>query len=131
MKLPTIAPRVIMIIAAVVLFAFLAWFGPSQCQKLRSQRAQSGVDGAQADAFQNSAGDAVAAQAEANARESTSEATTRSNERNIRDAQGSSDAVNPAVRDAGFASLCKRPAFRDSPTGRLRCTAAAGVEKGR
>ncbi len=103
----------------------------TQCQKSRNEDAQAKVDRSQADAFTNSAADAVNAQGAANAREAESDALTRSNERTIRDAQGSTDKVNPAVRDAGLDSLCRRPSYRDSERCRMRGAAARGLEEGR
>jgi FtsZ-interacting cell division protein ZipA len=113
-----------MIVGAVLLLGIIA-FGVHSCDQRRSKAAQSRVNDAQSGAFQNSAGDAVATQGAVNQRTSDSEATTRSNERDIRNAQGADDAVNSGVRDAGFTSLCKRPSFRNSPTGRLRCPPAS------
>lgn len=126
-----IAGRTIAALVLVVVAVLILLWGPAACQKIRSLTAQGRMDKEQSGAFHNSAADAVGTQGEANKRESESEATTRSNERTIRDAEGANDAVNPAVRDAGFASLCKRASFRNSPTGRLRCPAPGGVEKGR
>lgn len=126
-----IAGRTIALIIGVLVLIVAVSLTVRSCDKRRAEHAQNKVDQAQGDAFQNSATDAVTTQGEANKREADSEAMTRSNERTIRDAEGSTDAVNPAVRDAGFASLCKRPSFRNSPTGRLRCPPAARVEKGR
>jgi hypothetical protein len=50
----------------------------------------------------------VAASGEAAA---ASETLTRSNEQQIRAAQGSNAAVDPAARDAGIAALCRRPSY--------------------
>lgn len=108
--------------ALAVVILLLVTLG--QCEKRRNEGAQSKVDRGQADAFTNSAADAVNTQGAANAREADSEALTRSNERTIRDAQGSTDPVNPAVRDAGLDSLCRRPAYRDSERCRMRVTPA-------
>ncbi len=108
-----------MVWAALALVIGTAVF-MTQCQKGRNEAAQAKVDRSQADAFTNSAADAVNTQGAANARETESDALTRSNERTIRDAQGSTDKVNPAVRDAGLDSLCKRPSYRDSERCRLR-----------
>jgi hypothetical protein len=123
--------QIAMLIALVILIAFVVFAGPAACQKIRSLAAQGRVTAAQGSAYQNSAADAVATQSGANERQSESEATTRSNERTIRDAKGADAAVDPAVRDSGFASLCKRPSFRNSPTGKLRCAPASGVAKAR
>ncbi len=128
MILPTLSTRAVALIAGLVAMGVLALVIPSCLQKQRSERAQARVEASQAAAASESAKDAIGTQGAANDRATASEATTRSNERTIRDAQGSTDAVNPAVRDAGFASLCARKSFRDSPSGKLRCDPAAVVE---
>jgi outer membrane murein-binding lipoprotein Lpp len=120
-----ITGRIVVVIIGAVLIVGLILAGPAACNRIRSLTAQSKVDHAQTGAFTNSASDAVNTASGAATNEAASDATTRSNERNIRDAKGASDKVDPAVRDAGFTSLCKRPSFRDSPTGRLRCTSAS------
>jgi Flp pilus assembly protein TadB len=98
----------------VVAFLYL-----QSCSQNRQRAAQSKVDRSQGDAFQNSAGDAVNTIGTANRREGESEALTRQNEKEIRDAEGASQSVNPAVRDAGLRSLCRRAAYRDSERCRL------------
>ncbi len=127
----SIAGRLVaMVVGGLFLLAVIS-FGVTQCQKRRSQAAQGRVNAEMGSAYQNSVTDAVAAAGEANKRETESEALTRSNERTIRDAQGANDAVNPGVRDAGFASLCRRPSYRNSPDGRVRCAPAPGVAQRR
>ena len=123
-----IAARTLALIAGIIALVVLAMWVPSCIQKQRSVAAQARTDAAQAGAAQNSAADAIAVQGAANERQINSEATTRSNERTIRDAQGANDAVNPAVRNAGFDSLCRRASFRNSPSGKLRCHIAADME---
>lgn len=110
------------VIAGLVLF--LALWGPAACQKMRSQQAQGKLDRAQSGAFQNSAADAIDTQGKANERERQSEDVGRANREDIRNAKGSDAAVDPAARDAGFRSLCKRPSFRATEQGKLRCPPA-------
>ena len=119
--------------AAVVLalVVFLLLWGPAACNAIRSLTVQNRVNQGQSDALTNSARDAIGTQGDVAGNATASEDTTRSNERNIRDAKGADAQVDPAVRDAGFASLCKRPSFRNSPSGRLRCPAASGVAPAR
>lgn len=90
------------------------------CQQARQQAAQSRVDKAQHGALENSAADAINTQGEVSARDRASEDITRTNEKDIRNAEGANDPVNPAARDAGLASLCRRAAYRDSERCRLR-----------
>jgi hypothetical protein len=118
----TLATRAILLTLGIVALVLAVGFTVRSCDKRHSQAAQSRVEGAEDGAFANSAGDAVNAVSGVGQNEAASDSLTRSNERSIRDAEGSTDKVNPASRDAGFASLCKRPSFRNSATGRLRCT---------
>jgi hypothetical protein len=117
--------RNIILMAMVAgLILFLALWGPAACQKMRSQQAQSKLDRAQGDAFENSAADAINTQGAANVRERESEDVSRSNREDIRNAKGSDAAVDPAARDAAFRGLCKRASFRATEQGKLRCPPA-------
>ena len=116
MTLPDLTPRrTIALIAGLVLMALLALSVPSCLSKWRSERAQSRVDRSQADAASNSAGDAIATVTGAGKRETASEAMTRSNEREIRDAEGAGEKVKPGVDAAGRRALCRRPAYANDP----------------
>lgn len=72
------------------------------------------LDHAQTTATVESAKDAIATQGAATANEQASEELTQSNDKEIRNAKGADAAVDPAVRDAGLASLCRRPAYKSS-----------------
>ena len=100
-------------LAIVLIFALL--FALSQCDKRRSQGAQSRVERSQADAQSNSSMDAIATQGAAAGRERASEDLTRSNDRDIRASEGAGDQVKPGVDAAGRAALCKREAYRNDP----------------
>lgn len=126
-----LSAKVMAIAILVGLVGLLVFGGLRACQKLRSVEAQSKVDTAQGGAFKNSAADAINTQSGVNERERESEAVTRTNEEDIRNAKGADAAVDPAVRDAGFAGMCKRPSFRNSPTGRVRCPPPAPVAPAR
>ena len=108
-----------MIVAAAVLVAVIA-FGVRSCDKHRSEAAQARLQRDQGSAQSNSAADAVSAVAASSAASEASEELTRQNEQQIRAAPGASDKVNPAVRDAGIAALCRREAYRNDP----RCRSA-------
>lgn len=54
---------------------------------------------------------------------------TRENENAIRNAAGAGDAVNPAVRDAGLASLCRRASYKCSEQC-VQFTPAGGMDAG-
>lgn len=115
--LSTLATRIAMGVIAVVLL--LGFLQVRSCQQARQQAAQSKVDRAQADAASKSAIDALATQSAAHRREQESEAMTGTNRKEIRDAQGANDAVNPAVSDAGLRSLCRRAAYRNDDRCRV------------
>jgi Flp pilus assembly protein TadB len=115
-----LSARVIAIIVAAVVAVLVVWAAFHFWEKSRSQGAQARVDTAQSGAASNSAADAIGTVAASGARESASEDLTRQNEVNIRAANGSGDAVNPAVRDAGIQALCRRAAYRNDP----RCKGA-------
>jgi hypothetical protein len=106
-------------VTAAVLALVLILAGPAACNKIRSMGAQARLQEERGQAFGNSAADAIAVQGAAAARERAAEELTRTNEQEIRNAQGATEAVDPAVRDAGRRSLCRRPAYRDSEQCRL------------
>jgi FtsZ-interacting cell division protein ZipA len=103
-----------MIVGAVLLLGIIA-FGVHSCDQRRSKAAQSRVERSQDEAASNSAADAINTVAASGEASRASEDLTRSNERDIRAAQGANDKVNPAVRDAGLAALCKRQAYANDP----------------
>lgn len=105
------------IAVAVAIVAILLLL--SQCSALRTAGTKARVDQEQTGALSNSAADAVTTVANSGAREAASEELTRTNEKDIRDAEGADEAVTPAVRDAGLRSLCRRDAYRDSERCRL------------
>lgn len=71
----------------------------------------------QAEAASESGADAVNTVGRAADREAAADALTRSNEEDIRNAEGADAEVAAPVRDAGLDALCKRAAYRNS----LRC----------
>jgi hypothetical protein len=117
--LEKLSVRVIaMIVAALALVIGISLFIHS-CDVRRSKAAQSRVERSQAQAASNSAQDAIATVANADAAAGASEDLTRSNEKEIRNAEGSNAGVNPAARDAGLRSLCRRAAYRDDQRCKL------------
>jgi negative regulator of sigma E activity len=103
-----------MIVAACVLVAVGA-FVVHSWDKRRSEAAQSRVQHSQSEALSNSGADAVNTVAASGKAAAASEELTRSNEQQIRAAQGANDKANPAVRDAGIAALCRRQAYANDP----------------
>lgn len=126
-----LSAKVLAIAILIGLVGLLLFGGLRACQKLRSVEAQSKVDTAQGGAFKNSAVDAINTQSGVNERERESEGLTRTNEKEIRDAEGAGDRVNPGVRDAGLRAICRRPAYRDSEQCRVFRAPPPGVEGGR
>ena len=113
--LANLSARVIGFIAAGIIAVLVVWAAFHFWQKSRSAAAQSRMEQSQAAAASNSAADAVNAVAASGEAAAASEATTRANEQQIRAAAGANDKVNPAVRDAGIAALCRRQAYAHDP----------------
>lgn len=110
-----IASKVIAMVLGALFLVIAASIFLAQCQKRRSEAAQSRVDSAQSGAASNSAADAINAVSGAGGREAASEGITRDNERDIRAAEGAGDKVKPGVNSAGRAALCRREAYRNDP----------------
>ena len=108
-----------MALIIVALLVTIVIAAPAACNKIRSMGAQSRVDKGQIEALSNSAVDAIGTQGASAARERASQTLTRANEKEIRNAKGADAQVDPAVRDAGLRSLCRRAAYRDSERCRL------------
>ena len=111
-------------IALAIMVLLIALAGPAACRKLNHEAARARLGEASAQAASRNGEDAVATVGTAARREQQSDALTRDNEKEIRDAQGADVRLDPAVRDAGLGGLCRRPAYRDSERCRLRRIAA-------
>lgn len=122
-----IGAKLVMGIVLVGLILLLVTCGPAACNAYRGMVAQNRLNQGQMDAQTNSSKDAIATQGNVSANAQASEELTAKNREDIRNAKGADQSVDPAVRDAGFASLCKRSSFANSPRGRLRCAPAPGV----
>jgi hypothetical protein len=114
-----ISARIIAMIIGVILLIVAVGLFVKSCDNRRSRAAQARVERSQAEAQANSAADAVNTVAASGEAAAASEALTRSNEKDIRDAKGSNAAVDPAARDAGLRALCLRRAYRDDPKCRV------------
>ena len=125
--LATVTGKLIAIGAGLLLVVLALTLGPAACNAIRGLTAQTKVDAAQHNALATSAGEAIATQGNVATNAAASEDLSRSNEQDIRHAKGADQAIDPAARDAGFASLCKRAAFRNNPANRLRCAPPAVV----
>lgn len=114
-----LSTRVIaMIVGAILLVVGLALLVHS-CDVSKSRGAQSRLDRAQTQATINSGADAVNTVGTVSSNEAQANDLTRSNDRDIRNAEGSNAVVNPAARDAGLRALCLRRAYRDTPKCKL------------
>jgi Tfp pilus assembly protein PilV len=102
----------IIVLGAIVLG--LAALALAQWRHAHTAAAESRVESGQSGAAVASGKDAIATQGAAAARETASEDLTRTNEEEIRHAKGADATVDPAARDAGLASLCRRAAYRAS-----------------
>lgn len=111
--------RLIAMIIGGTLIVVLLLFGVNQCQKRRSQAAQARVEQSQAEAAAESAKDAIGTVRASGEAEKASEDLTRSNEKEIRNAEGANERVGSGVDLAGRRSLCKRAAYRDDPKCRM------------
>lgn len=110
-----IGAKLIAIVVGVIVLIALVGLTVRSCDKRRSQAAQTRVERSQAGAQANSGADAIGTVQRSGEAAAASEALTRSNEQQIRSAQGANDKVNPAVRDAGIAALCRRQAYANDP----------------
>lgn len=110
-----ISAKLIAMIVGAILLIIVGALTVRSCDKRHSQAAQSRVERSQAEAQANSAADAINTVSAAGRSEAASEDLTRSNEQQIRAAEGADDKVNPKVRDAGIAALCRRKAYANDP----------------
>jgi hypothetical protein len=105
--------RILGLLAGLIVLIAVPALLVRSCDRHRSEAAQSRVERGQTGALSNSAADAVGTVAASGEASAASEDLTRSNEQQIRAAQGSNATVDPAARDAGLTALCKRSAYRD------------------
>lgn len=110
-----IALEVIGIAVLALLLIVAIGFGVRSCDKRHSQAAQSRVERSQAEAASNSAADAINTVTGVGSNQAASEELGRTNERDIRAAQGAGERVGAGVNAAGQSALCKRAAYRDDP----------------
>lgn len=123
----TIPARILAIVIAVLIVGIggkLAW---DAWQTGRAGHAQARVDASQGKAKDDSGKDAVATVAASGAREAAIAEVTRANETEIRNAKGADAGVDPAVRDAGLRSLCRRASAQNDPKC-VRLAAPGGMD---
>jgi hypothetical protein len=110
-----IATKLIAIVIGLLVLVLIVGFTVKSCDKRRSQAAQSRVERSQAEAASNSAADAINAVMGVGANQAASEDLGRTNERDIRAAEGADTRIGAGVNLAGRKALCKRAAYRDDP----------------
>lgn len=104
---------------ALTILAIFVFFQIRSCQQSAQHAVENDLNKGQMGALTNSAADAVNTQGAANARERASEDLTRSNEREIRNAQGADTAVGSDLNAAGLRAQCRRAAYRHTERCRL------------
>lgn len=107
-----LAKPIVWIIGAIA-FLLLLWALYSAITA--KPKAEARLARNQAEAASQSGADAVNTVGRAGDREAAGDALTRSNDKDIRDAEGADATVAAPVRDAGLASLCKRRAYSRDP----------------
>jgi len=109
--IPSLKPVVWAAIAVCLLLAlWLAYRALTADSRTEARLARN-----QAESAAQSGADAVNAVAGAADREAASDAITRTNEKDIRNAEGADAAVAAPANDAGLRSLCRRRVYRDNP----------------
>lgn len=91
---------------------------------LGSVKTEIKLDKEQGKAAATSGKDAVDTLGNTMANEQAADLITRENQDAIRNAQGAGAPVDPSLRDAGIASLCRRAAYRRDP----RCLQHSATE---
>lgn len=98
----------IYVAGAIAIILALAWLYSAITAK---PKAEARLGRNQATAAQESGSDAANTVGQAGDRETADATLTRSNEKDIRNAEGADAAVAAPARDAGLRSLCKRRAY--------------------
>jgi len=101
--------RLIAMLAAAALLAFLVIFGPSMCNSYFAQKEARKIEGGQADAMLDSIDTALVTEAERNALADSIEAENKALADSIR-AEEPGDS-----NDATMAAVCKTQTYRDHP----------------
>jgi sensor histidine kinase regulating citrate/malate metabolism len=109
-----IATRIIgMVVGVIVLIVAVGLFVKS-CDNRRDRAAQERLDSAQAGAAAESSADAINTVSRSGEAQAESEALSRANEKEIRNAEGANERVGAGVNTAGLRALCRREAYRNS-----------------
>lgn len=125
----TLRSKLIAAAAIVALFLGGIWTVSVLVGKWRQASTAARLSENQKGAALDSGRDAVGAVGAVMGNEAAIDRTTRENEDAIRNAAGARDPVNPAVRDAGLASLCRRASYKCSQQC-VQFTPAGGMDAG-
>lgn len=103
------------IAAALVITLIAGIFAVRSCQSARTAQTREKLATGQAGAAIESGADSVNTIGNRMDADAATDTLTRTNDDAIRNAQGADAPVDPALRDAGLASLCRRAAYRGQP----------------
>lgn len=109
--IPSAKPILYAIAAAVAVLVLWALYNAITAKP----KAEARLGRNQAEAAAESGSDAVNTVGAAGDREAASDALTRSNEEEIRHAEGADAAVADPARTAGLRALCRRASYRGKP----------------
>lgn len=106
---------VIIALAAAGLLLLLTLFGWHEWRAAHNAGIETRLAAGQAGAALASGRDATNVVGNRMDADAASDIITRENDHAIRNASGADAPVDPALRDAAFASLCRRAAYRGDP----------------
>jgi hypothetical protein len=110
----TVTRQIATIAALACALILLLIGGYGYWRHAHAEKKAAQVEAAQSGATIESAKDAIGVQGNVAANEAAGADLTRTNAEEIHHAKGADQAVDPAVRDAGLASLCRRASYRAS-----------------
>jgi hypothetical protein len=102
-----------LIIIAVVIGA--SWWIVTSLIGGKVAKVEAKLGQAQTEAALESGADAVASVGQTQVNDAATDTITRENDRAIRQAPGADAPVDPAARNAGLRSVCRRAAYRQRP----------------
>lgn len=111
--LATTAAKIILALAVIALIAGI--FAVRSCQSAQTASTREKLSTGQAGAAIASGQDSVNTIGNRMDADAATDTITRENDDAIRNAKGADAPVDPAVRDAGLASLCRRASYSGNP----------------
>lgn len=104
-----------LVLGLVAVMCIISLITLNRCSAARTAGTEAKLATGQAGAAIQSGADAVDTIGNTQANEAAADITTKENDDEIRNAPGASAPVDPAVRDAGLRSLCRRASYRSNP----------------